>query len=86
MEEIMKKKWLIVINKKTYLFLLSIPIALIYIVYDAVNTFAVNDPDIGSFISRIGIVLLLVLICIIFFVKFNTYSHWMNPNHRKPKD
>ena len=86
MEEIMKKKWLIVINKKTYLFLLSIPIALIYIVYDAVNTFAVNDPDIGSFISRTGIVLLLVLICIIFFVKFNTYSHWMNPNHPKPKD
>ena len=86
MEEIMKKnKWLIMVNKKTYLFLLSIPIALLYIVYDATNTFTRSNPNITDFLSRMGIALFLVMICVIFFVKFNTYSHWMNPDHPKQK-
>lgn len=79
----MKKKWIVVKNKKTYLLLLSIPAALIYIIIHAVHVFSQPNPVVMDFVSDTVLVLFLVLICVIFFIKFNTYSHWMNPNHPK---
>lgn len=81
-----KEKWLIVEDKKTYLLLLSVPLAIFFIAYDTFNTFNNQKPDTIQFITDVALACFLVLICIIFFVKLNTYSHWMNPDHPKSKN
>lgn len=74
----MKKiPWIIVTNKWTYLLLLSIPIGLGKIlIYD------IPEKNVGE----IFISLMIVIIGIYFFVRFNSYSAWMNPDHPKPKN
>ena len=79
-----KNSWIQVTNKKTYLFLLSIPIALIYVIVDGVNLLNQPTPLLADFITHLFVALVLVIICVYFFVRFNSYSHWYNPNHPKP--
>lgn len=73
-----KKSWIIVTNKLTYLLLLSIPCGLIKIfVYDLKQV----QPYTQIFVSILSIVIGIYL-----FIRFNSYSHWYNPNHPKPDD
>ncbi len=81
----MKNYWLVVLDKKTYLFLVSVPLALGYIIYESIITFSNPNPNVLDFIYKIGFAILLAMICVIFFVKLNSYSHLMNPNHPKHK-
>lgn len=73
-----KKSWIIVTNKLTYLLLLTIPCGIIKI-------FAYDVKQADS-ISKIFVSILIMLIGIYLFVRFNSYSHWYNPNHPKPND
>lgn len=81
-----KNRWLIVQNKATYLFLVFTGICVLFLLSDAYITFTGSSQNIGGFIERAGICILLAVISTSLFVKFNTYSHWMNPNHPKPKE
>lgn len=68
-------KWIVVTNKLTYLLLLTIPVGIIkMIVYDLKK---------DSITLNIFVSILIILIGIYLFVRFNTYSHWYNPNHPK---
>lgn len=68
-------KWIVVTNKLTYLLLLTIPVGIIkIIVYDLRK----DNITLNIFVS-----ILIILIGIYLFVRFNTYSHWCNPNHPK---
>ena len=68
-------KWIVVTNKLTYLLLLTIPVGIIkIIVYDLSK----DNITLNIFVS-----ILIILIGIYLFVRFNTYSHWYNPNHPK---
>lgn len=80
-----KKSWLIVTNKWTYLLLLTIPLGLIKIIYDYTNSILISNPNISQFIFDTFISILIIAIGIIFFIKMNTHSNWMNPNHPKSK-
>ncbi len=71
-------KWIVVTNKLTYLLLMTIPVGIIkIIVYDLKK----DNVALNIFVS-----ILIILIGIYLFVRFNTYSHWYNPNHPKPSD
>lgn len=73
----MKKKWIVVVNKWTYLFLLGIPVGLIKLFcYDLTLL-----PNAAAMWTQIFITAMIVVVCVYFFIRFNTYSHWMNPNH-----
>ena len=78
-------KWIQVNNKKTYLFLISIPIGVILMILDGLKLLNRPTPLIADFITHCFIVLVVVFICVYFFIRFNTYSHIYNPNHPKPK-
>ncbi len=73
-----KKSWIIVTNKLTYLLLLAVPCGLIKI-------FAYDVKQVDS-ISQIFVSILIILIGVYLFIRFNTYSPWYNPNHPKPND
>ena len=71
-------KWIIVTNKLTYLLLLTVPVGIIKIIaYDLKK----DNVTLNIFVS-----ILIILIGIYLFIRFNTYSHWYNPNHPKPSD
>ncbi len=71
-------KWIIVTNKLTYLLLLTVPVGIIKIIaYDLKK----DNVALNIFVS-----ILIILIGIYLFIRFNTYSHWYNPNHPKPSD
>ncbi len=73
-----KKSWIIVTNKLTYLLLLLIPCGLVKIfVYDLKQA----QPY-----SQIFVSILIILIGTYLFIRFNSYSHWYNPNHPKPDE
>lgn len=72
----MKKKWLNVTNKYTYLFLVTIPIAILKICLFDIRTTKINFYNI--FVS-----IMLLNIGIYLFIRFNTYSHFYNPQHPK---
>ena len=71
------KKWLNVQNKYTYLFLLTIPIGILKMILMGFRL-GFNLPE---FVSS----LVIMNIGVYFFVRFNTYSHFYNPDHPKPK-
>ncbi|MCI5772966.1 MAG: hypothetical protein MR210_00200 [Erysipelotrichaceae bacterium] len=74
------KKWIIVTNKWTYLFLVTIIIGVCKILfYDLTFT---NMADIGF---QIFVSLMIMAVGVYFFVRFNSYSPWMNPDHPKSK-
>ena len=64
-------------NKYTYLFLLTIPVAILKIVLFDFNTERIDFY--GIFVS-----LMILNIGIYLFIRFNTYSHFYNPQHPKP--
>ena len=66
----------------TYLLLLSVPVGITKLVYD----WKACGQDVGIFLSEAWISVLVMTLGVIFFIKFNTWSLWMNPNHEKPKD
>lgn len=74
------KKWLIVVNKWTYLFLLCIPVGLIKIFGFDLHLENLADIGLQLFIS-----LMIMAVGIYLFVRFNSYSAWMNPEYSKPK-
>lgn len=61
-----KKSWIIVTNKLTYLLLLAVPCGLIKI-------FAYDVKQVDS-ISQIFVSILIILIGVYLFIRFNTYS------------
>ena len=73
--------WIHVKNKFTYAFLLSIPIGIIFLILDGNKLLNQTIPQIATFITHCFITLLLVMICLYFFIRFNSYSPWYNPNH-----
>lgn len=81
-----KKSSLVVTNKLTYLWLLSIPVALVKTGFDAYHAFSKTPPLIGDFIFNVFITLMFLAICISLFVKLNTSSAWLNPDHPSPND
>lgn len=79
-----KNNWIQVNNKKTYLFLVSIPVAAIFMIIDGIQLLNQPTPMLTDFITHCFIALTLMMICIYFFIRFNTYSHIYNPDHPKP--
>ena len=71
------KKWINVQNKYTYLFLLTIPVAILKIVLFDFDAERIDFY--GIFVS-----LMILNIGIYLFIRFNTYSHFYNPQHPKP--
>ena len=71
------KKWINVQNKYTYLFLLTIPVAILKIVLFDFNAERIDFY--GIFVS-----IMILNIGIYLFIRFNTYSHFYNPQHPKP--
>lgn len=66
-----KKYWIHVVNKKTYLYLLTIPVGLVGLLL----AYLYSRIDLALFSLIIG------FIGIYLFIKDNSYSEWMNPNH-----
>lgn len=73
--------WIHVKNKTTYAFLLSIPTAIIFLIIDGNKLLNPSNPQTTAFITHCFITLLLVMICLYLFIRFNSYSPWYNPNH-----
>lgn len=69
---------IVVKNKWTYLWLLTCLIAIVkFVIYDL--TFL--QDNILTFILQLIISSFIALIGIYFFIKFNTRSKWLNPDH-----
>ena len=84
----MKKKesWIIVTNKKTYLLLAIAACIILYLITAAISTFSLKTMLVADFLGELMVCVLIALICIYLFVRFNTYSHLYNPDHPKPGD
>ena len=84
----MKKKesWIIVTNKKTYLLLVIAVCIALYLIKAAINIFALKTMLMADFLGELMLCVLIALICIYLFIRFNTYSHLYNPEHPKPGD
>lgn len=80
-----KEKWLIVTNKFTYLYLIIGIISIILVVVDMVRVFALGKTEFIDFPGDDMTFLVIAGVCIYLFVRFNTYSHFYNPDHPKPK-
>lgn len=78
-----KRKCIIVKNKWTYLWLLTIPAGIIKIIFDYQASMAVSIPNMAQFGFDTFVSLIIMIIGIVLFVKMNSYSHWMNPDHPK---
>lgn len=66
-----KKKWIQVTNKKTYLFLFVIPFSLIGL-FVGISNLNIEVCMTSILVAIIGIYL---------FLRYNSYSEWMNPHH-----
>ena len=78
----MKKPQSRKIIPRTYLFLTSIPVSITKIVYD----WKMCKGDLGIFFGGAWISVLIMVVGVFFFIKFNTWSLWMNPEHEKPEN
>ncbi len=80
----MKKVEMVVVNKWTYL-ILVVPvyniISIMYYSYQFIN----DDASVSVLISDLYIHILILIISIGLFIKFNMYSYWSNPDHPKNK-
>lgn len=76
-----KNHGVVVVNKATYLLLLTVPVGIIKIIYDAMECFQVSPPNLMQFIYDTFISLIIIVIGVSLFFKFNTRSAWMNPDH-----
>ena len=70
--------WIVVKDKKQYLRLLALPLGLLKAIL-----FDIHDP---LMFNRLFETVMIVMVCIYFFIRFNSYSHFFNPNHPKPTD
>ena len=75
------KKRLFVEEKWTYFLLLSVPFALIKTGFDLMNSLNVTPFPMGEFLMQTFISLMILVIGVSLFVKMNTYSAWLNPDH-----
>lgn len=80
-----KDRWIIVVNKKTYLFLAGAVCCLLYLIWDVVMI-ALSKKTGIDLLSDFLVCALISSVCIWFFVRFNSYSRWFNPDHPKPGD
>lgn len=76
-----KEKWITVTNKYTYFLLLTIPVAIIKIIFYDLKQINISDIGFQIFLS-----IIIAILGIYFFVRLNSYSLWMNPNHPKPNN
>lgn len=79
-----KESWIIVTNKKTYLLLAAAVCCLLFLIGDAVYTFALGKREVIPFVGDCFSCIMIAVVLIYFFVRFNTYSHLFNPDHPKP--
>lgn len=79
-----KDSWIIVTNKKTYLFLLAAIGSIVFWLGDMVYTLVMKRREISDLVGDSFMCLIIAIICIYLFVRFNTYSHFYNPDHPKP--
>lgn len=76
----------VVTSKWSYLLLLTISFGIIKMIYDYQNVFSVANPNALQFVYDTFVTVLIIAIGIILFIKFNTHSNWINPDHPKSKD
>lgn len=84
MTDTKKQSWIVVTNKKTYVFLAVAVCSLLFLLGDAVFVFVMKQRLVADFIWDAFISLMIAFVSIWFFVRFNTYSHLYNPDHPKP--
>lgn len=75
---------IVVTNKLTYLFLLSVPVGIIKIIYDYI-TLSKQENFMSQFAFETFISLIILILGVVAFIKLNTYSAYLNPNHPKEK-
>lgn len=75
------QKRLIVTKKWTYLLLATVPLGIIKFIYDYTQYFIASKISLAQFGYETFVSILIILIGVILFVKMNTRSAWMNPNH-----
>ena len=75
---------IVVTNKLTYLCLLSVPVGIIKIIYDYI-TLSKQENFMPQFAYETFISLIILIIGVVAFIKLNTYSAYLNPNHPKEK-
>lgn len=80
-----KKSWLVVTSKWSYLLLLSVPIGIVKIILDYNEAFSMANPNVLQFVYNTFVSLLIILIGVIMFIKLNTRSAWLNPDHPTSK-
>lgn len=74
-------KDIVVVNKATYLFLLTIPASILKIFFYDINYLG----NLLEFGTQLFISLMIAVVGIYFFIRFNTQSYWMNPDHPSKK-
>ena len=79
-----EKVEIVVKNKLTYLWLISVPVGIGKLIYDYINAFGKNGTNnIAQFGLDAMISILILILGVIIFFKLNIYSNWMNPDHPK---
>lgn len=80
-----RKDWIVVTNKFTYIFLLIAVFSIVTIVFGSVLYFMLESISLSDYGMTVFLSLAAMLFGFYFFIKFNTYSALMNPNHPKSK-
>lgn len=70
--------WIVVKDKKQYLWLLALPLGLLKAIL-----FDIHD---SQMFNRLFETVMAVMVCVYFFIRFNSYSQFFNPDHSKPTD
>ena len=70
--------WIVVKDKKQYLWLLALPLGLLKAIL-----FDIHD---SQMFNRLFETVMAVMVCVYFFIRFNSYSQFFNPDHPKPTD
>lgn len=70
--------WIVIKDKKQYLWLLALPLGLLKAIL-----FDIHDPQM---FNRLFETVMVMMVCIYFFIRFNSYSHFFNPNHSRSTD
>lgn len=79
-----KRSWIIVTDKKTYIFLFGILACIIFLIVDIINVFFLEAKNIIDFIADTFGCIIISTICVYLYVRSNSYSSFWNPDHPKP--
>lgn len=79
-----KKRWIIVVDKKTYIFLVGIFACIVFLAVDGINVFLLKQKSVIDFIADAFGCIIISIICAYLYVRTNSYSAFWNPNHPKP--